>query len=161
MDMPHLQTRKDGRYKMKTPMPIGPRLWPKVNFDGPINSERPELGSCWLWEGSVDGNGSYGAICVNGRKRQVHRIAYELQIGPIPPNLEIDHLCRTTLCVRGSHMEPVTHRENVLRGKGLAAMQARKTHCHQGHPFSGSNLRFDRRGHRHCRTCERQRIKRG
>ena len=28
-----------------------------------------------------------------------------------------------------------------------------KTHCPYGHPYSGENLRVDKRGYRECRTC--------
>src|SRR3546814_19356891 len=65
------------------------------------------------------------------RTRQAHRISYELCVGPIPEGMELDHLCRVRRCVNPAHMEPVTHRENVLRGEaGLArAVQQRaKTH---------------------------------
>lgn len=43
---------------------------------------------------------------------------YELLVGPIPPGLQIDHLCRNKICVNPAHLEPVTHRENLMRGKG-------------------------------------------
>ena len=32
---------------------------------------------------------------------------------------------------------------------------ARKTHCPQGHPLAGDNLRVSTRGYRICRACER------
>lgn len=43
---------------------------------------------------------------------------YELLVGPIPEGLTIDHLCRNTMCVNPDHLEPVTHRENLMRGVG-------------------------------------------
>lgn len=44
-----------------------------------------------------------------------HRVAYEYFLGPIPPGMEVDHLCRTRLCVNPMHLEVVGHRENVAR----------------------------------------------
>ena len=45
-----------------------------------------------------------------------HRFAYEEYVGPIPDGLQIDHLCRNKWCVNPEHLEPVTCRENALRG---------------------------------------------
>lgn len=36
-----------------------------------------------------------------------------------------------------------------------AANQARQTHCKNGHPLSGDNLRITPLGKRHCRECGR------
>jgi len=49
------------------------------------------------------------------QRRYAHVIAYELQYGPIPEGLELDHLCRQTLCIRPEHLEAVTHQENMRR----------------------------------------------
>jgi hypothetical protein len=54
-----------------------------------------------------------------------HRFAYELLVGPIPEDLELDHLCRVRHCVNPAHLEPVTHLENILRGMRAAAQQAK------------------------------------
>lgn len=71
---------------------------------------------CWLWTGRVWGNSGYGSFKRNGRIVSAHRAFYELHVGPIPPGMEIDHLCRVPLCVNPRHMEPVTHAENDRRG---------------------------------------------
>ena len=49
--------------------------------------------------------------------------------------LEPDHLCRNRSCVRPSHLEAVTHLENMRRGKNGA-----KSNCPEGHPLRGHNL---------------------
>jgi hypothetical protein len=36
------------------------------------------------------------------------------------------------------------------------AIQKAKTHCPQGHPYEGENLKIGKRGERHCITCERK-----
>lgn len=112
---------------------------------------------CWLWQGStVDG---YGTINVSGRIVRVHRLMYELTVGPIPEGHELDHVrergCRHRHCCNPAHLEPVTHRDNVLRGDGIAARNARKTHCKRGHEFTEANTyrRRDRPGNRECKAC--------
>jgi HNH endonuclease len=105
-------------------------------------------GSCWQWRGSTDGRG-YGAL----RSQKAYRFAYELLIGPIPEGLEIDHLCRNTMCVNPWHLEPVTHAENLRRGNSPWQVNRRKTHCKQGHKFTPENTRVDKHGWRSCRRC--------
>lgn len=107
---------------------------------------------CWEWVGAV-GSGGYGHMRVEGKTPKAHRISYELNVGPIPEGLVLDHLCRNTLCVRPEHLEPVTQRVNVLRGGGVAAVAARKTHCLRGHEYTVENTLVDNWG-RHCRACK-------
>jgi len=109
--------------------------------------------TCWEWEAGKDRNG-YGRFGIERKNRLAHRICYELLIGKIPDTLGLDHLCRNPSCVNPAHLEPVTHRENVLRGFGASAINAKKTHCPQGHPLSGDNLFVERYGGRRCRLCK-------
>ena len=111
---------------------------------------------CWEWTGATftvtRGAGPYGKIGMGGRSGKqmlVHRVAYELLVGPIPEEEELDHLCRNTLCWRPTHLESVPHRVNLLRGEAPAAVNARKTVCLQGHPF----VRRNRSGRRQCAEC--------
>lgn len=53
-----------------------------------------------------------------GRVKYAHRAMYEQEVGPITEGLELDHLCRQTMCVNPSHLEPVTHAVNLRRGNG-------------------------------------------
>ena len=123
------------------------RFWLKV--------EKTE--TCWLWTAGRVWNG-YGQFKVAGRHVYAHRFAYELLVGPIPEGLTIDHLCRVRHCVNPAHLEPVTSRENTLRGDTPAARNAAKTHCPQGHPLEAGNLRLSelRRGGRACLICHRE-----
>jgi hypothetical protein len=36
-------------------------------------------------------------------------------LGPVAPELDVDHLCNNKLCVNPSHLEAVTHQENCIR----------------------------------------------
>ena len=112
--------------------------------------------TCWHWIGAEYRNG-YGKIRVGDKMELAHRVAYEIAHGAIPAGKEIDHLCRTKNCVRVSHLEAVSHKENCQRSAHLnSAILARraKTHCPQGHRYSGWNLRRYGGG-RYCRTCGR------
>lgn len=113
---------------------------------------------CWLWKGKTSRthSGDYGRFAHDGGWTYAHRFAYESLVGPIPEGLILDHLCRNTLCVNPRHLEPVTHRVNLLRGVGASAMNAKKTHCPQGYPYDEQNTRITWRGYRACRACERE-----
>jgi hypothetical protein len=110
-----------------------------------------KTGDCWIWTGSPTQR--YGQFYVNGQQFKAHRWAYELLVGPIPDGLSIDHLCRTPKCVRPDHLEPVSHKTNVLRGAAPTALNAIKTHCPQGHPYDEENTHVNARGWRQCRAC--------
>lgn len=105
---------------------------------------------CWEWTASRFKSTGYGAY----RGRNAHRAVYRAAVGPIPEGLDLDHLCRNRGCVNPAHLEPVTHRVNLLRGETIVAANAAKTHCRHGHPLAGDNLyvRPDGKG-RDCREC--------
>lgn len=105
--------------------------------------------TCWLWPTA---KGGYGAVWFNGRTCGAHRAVYEIFHGPIPKGMELDHLCRVHSCVNPDHLEPVTHVENVMRGKGIGVQNAAKTHCPQGHPYDDVNTYWWRTW-RYCRSC--------
>src|SRR5262245_30421803 len=58
---------------------------------------------CWLWTGGRGGRRGleYGIFrrTPGAKHEPAHRIAYELLVGPIPEGFQLDHLCKTTLCV--------------------------------------------------------------
>ncbi len=127
------------------------RFWAKVNKDGPVLTERPELGPCWEWLAALCKG--YGYLGVGKKLVRAPRFAYELLVGPIPRNRELDHLCKNKRCVNPAHLEVVTHRENDLRATGPTAQNARKTHCPHGHPYDLFNTYVMKQGGRQCRRC--------
>jgi HNH endonuclease len=89
-----------------------------------------------------------------------HRLAYILEIGPVPAGLTLDHLCRHRACVNPAHLEAITNHENILRGAGASAQHARQTHCVNGHPFDAVNTYIRKtvgRPGRECKECSRLR----
>ena len=116
---------------------------------------------CWIWQGRKTPNG-YAVIYVAGRNLVAHRWAYQVLVAPVPDLLQMDHLCRTPACVNPSHLEPVTQRENILRGDSPTARNARKTHCDNGHPLTLGDTYEDpgRPGSRICRICHAENVAR-
>ena len=113
---------------------------------------------CWEWQGPLNKAG-YAQIASGVF---LHRWAYTHFIGPIPSRATLDHLCRNRRCGNPTHLEPVTQRENILRGVGPSAVNAHKTHCINGHALTDENIwiRYQRgRVHpiRVCRECGRTR----
>jgi hypothetical protein len=111
---------------------------------------------CWLWTGGLWETG-YGRFWFDGRTVLAHRWSYEHHTGPIPKGRHLDHLCRVRECVRPDHLEPVTARENLMRGETAAARNAAKTECPYGHPYDEANTYRDKRGRRSCIKCRDER----
>ena len=125
------------------------RFWSKVT----------KTDGCWLWTGARDSQG-YGNTWVDGGYRKAHWVAWFLTYGSWPEAV-LDHVqargCLNKNCVNPAHLEDVTQRENVHRSLGPAAVNAAKTHCGQGHPLSGDNLRVTAGAYgpkRRCRACD-------
>lgn len=117
-----------------------------------VNLEAP----CWLTTKNLT-NGGYSTMRATPGSNPIltHRYMWTVMRGPIPPGLEIDHLCKVRNCVNPQHMELVTHRENLLRGDGFPGRHARTAHCPSGHPYSDENTYRYPDGARRCRTCSR------
>jgi len=124
---------------------------------------------CWPWPGTKSQTTGYGTIQAAGHVLLVHRVAYQLLVGPIPAGLTLDHLCHNAApvcsndaacphraCANPAHLEAVPSGVNTLRGHLISAVNARKTHCNVGHPLGGANLyTVPSNGFRQCRECKR------
>ena len=128
-----------------TPTPLMERILARVCID--------DATFCWIWHGAVTKHG-YGRVTLGRRSEGtvlVHRAVYECMVGPIPDGEELDHRCRVPACCNPDHLEPVTHGENISRGR------ARRIVCPSGHYILGDNVYLDTRRpgypQRRCRAC--------
>lgn len=94
-------------------LPEVERFWAKVNKDGPIPPDRPELGPCWLWTGdhTVDGYGIF--YRGHGVRIRATHIALGLDGRPVPEGQNGLHHCDNPPCVRDSHLFPGTDGDNL------------------------------------------------
>jgi hypothetical protein len=115
---------------------------------------RPD-GDCVVWTGKRDRSG-YGRFYDSEQQRfvPVHRAAYESAVGPISDGMQLDHLCGNRACVKVAHLEPVTPFENSARARARTSQYDPRTHCVNGHEFTGANT-YMAGGCRACRACNR------
>lgn len=117
----------------------------------------PVESGCWEWIGAIDRHG-YGNFNAGNRKLvRAHRWGYERLVGSIPDGLDLDHLCRVRRCVNPEHLEPVTRRENVIRGASPTTPKKRRDRCFRGHPYTPKNTYVSKTGRRVCRRCGAER----
>lgn len=129
-------------------------------------------GGCWVWTGSLFPSG-YGRLAYHGKSLRAHRFVYETLVGPLG-DTQLDHVCHIPevcnlgtdcphrACVNPTHLRPSTARDNVLRSNSIQAVNARKTHCINGHELTPENNypSFAKLGQRACRTCGNERAAR-
>lgn len=135
------------------------RIFSKIEVD-------PVTG-CWNWTGSLDGSdpgGGYGNYYLSGRKEKVHRLIYAWLVEPLPRGNRhdipcLDHIkCDNGRCCNPAHLSLGPQRSNLLRGSGVSAMNARKTHCKHGHLFTPEMFKMRRTSYgwriwRRCKAC--------
>lgn len=98
-----------------------------VRFAGCVREEPAPpgvAGVCWIWRRALDRYG-YGKFTVGRRVRKAHRWAWAALRGPLKSSQVLDHICRRRACCNPEHLEPITSRQNTLRG--LAARRAAGT----------------------------------
>ncbi len=112
---------------------------------------------CWIYTRSKNKKG-YGRLSAWGKLSLAHRISYIVFKGEIPNGKYLDHLCRNRSCINPNHLEPVTNRENILRGIGIAAINYRKKKCTFGHKFDKKNTLVRPDGRRQCINCKKRQM---
>lgn len=94
-------------------------------------------------------------------KRTVHSLVAEAFIGPRPEGLQVCHNDGDKSNNRPSNLRYDTGSNNVRDSvRHGTQVEARKTHCAQGHPYDEANTKWIRTATgkgRHCRTCHRER----
>lgn len=132
-------------------------------FNSKIN--KVESG-CWEWTSAMNWKG-YGRIhiklsCNKYVGSQAHRISYIIYNGKIPKGLTVHHKCHNKKCVNPKHLELKTNNENRLEGNCWSAINARKTHCKNGHELLGENLYLhyrDSNKRRGCKMCRKNNVR--
>lgn len=114
------------------------RFWKKVR----------KTSSCWIWT-AAKAHFGYGAFRIRRKTLRAHRLSYWKLVGRIPNGMELDHKCGNPACVNVAHLDPVSHKENMGRGR-----QKRRETCVRGHKFSETEVIL-KNGTRKCAECRR------
>lgn len=83
---------------------------------------------CWIWTGGRT-SGGYGSISVRGKKVYVHRLAWQLFKGPIPPGMDVLHSCDNPPCFNPEHLFTGDQRDNA---RDMVAKGRCRFNCHSG-----------------------------
>jgi hypothetical protein len=120
-----------------------------ISLDTILNNVRVN-GICLEYTG-MKHSGGYGSVKFNKGRFYAHRFFYMVYKGEIPKGYDIDHLCRNRLCVDLDHLEIVTRKENLRRGRGIGGkLHIPPTTCKDGHTLVIVDKKNGKRG---CPVC--------
>lgn len=106
-----------------------------------------KLGPCLEWSGATkNDNRPYRKH--NKKNIYIHREEYEKAYGPIPEGMVVRHKCDNTLCVRLSHLELGTQKDNIEdmwnRGRAITSYGENHGRTH----LSEDDVRYIRKTYR-------------
>lgn len=124
----------------------GGRLWWSSLKDRLLirRTINPET-NCWEWTGSKTKDG-YGRMHTESGPRFVHRVAYEIFVGPIPEGMKVLHACDNPCCLNPEHLRVGTVRDNItdMTRKGRAAWMNDKPYSNNSTGIMGVSFRNGR-----------------
>lgn len=90
---------------------------PKGIYSRPSLEERfynkvNKTDSCWIWT-AYRSNFGYGTIGIEKKTCKAHRVAWELEYGTIPKDMQVCHSCDNPSCVRPSHLFIGSQQDNI------------------------------------------------
>jgi len=94
-------------------------FWARVNKQGQRIDRMAT--NCWEWMGCTNPPKHYGRLAWRGRFVYAHRLAWELQNGPIPRGRILMHECDNPICVRHLALGTVSENNLDMRSKGRAS----------------------------------------
>ena len=100
------------------------RFWSRVD----------KSGDCWLWTGQRTRQG-YGVFRVNGKRTPSHRVAYQIENGPITDSVLVRHrACNNPPCVNPAHLAPGSVLDNMHDRMEAGHYQYGDDHWSHKHP---------------------------
>lgn len=123
--------------------------------------EDVSLDDCWIIATYKMPTG-YGKLCEpRGNSTAgylAHRVMYEDAYGPIPAELQIDHICDNKSCINPEHLQAVTRRQNMRK-------YYKPNSCNKGHELTPDNVVYELKNTKNgcrsrvCRICKNARLR--
>lgn len=123
--------------------------------------------ACHPWTRAL--SQGYGSLQFGGIVTRAHVLVWELENGPVPDGLVLDHTCHNGTdcpggvtcphrrCCNVRHLDVTTRGTNARRSH---AWSGNRTHCPAGHPRTPDNLYRQTGGALICATCRRAEVRR-
>ena len=123
-----------------------------VTMDTLIERSSRTASGCWEFVGA--NRLGYGRIWTGERVADVHRLAWELTSGPIPPGMVVCHKCDNPPCFNPDHLFVGTQGDNLRDMAAKGRWRGGYSHCKRGHEMSGDNIASNGKNTT-CRACRK------